>query len=640
MLLGVIVVVSVAVALAWVFYVPMFEAPDETVHFEYSAALYSGGGLVAPRDVSHMTLPAGRTIPYPTYLEGQSGVAVITEKPDVKAPAGYGSSTYYATVDSNLHSIETTSQLLDPPLLRYYPFGYYLLDAGAMGATSLFTNSPTSLFFAARSLSAGLLALSLLLTYLLLRRLGSGRALALTLTAVIGLFPMTTMLSASVQSDTLSFTLATAALLAALELRRHPYDLRWTAVLGVALGLLLVTKVHYFAIVGAAVLAMLVTQRIDMRDARRWPVQAGLLVVPSIVLEAVQVWTQWGSPPLIAAGQLGNVSDFRAALAGGPAAIAGYAGKIVTFTFLDHTFGREFGSFWGAFGWVDTPLVLGSPAVTAVVWLLIAGLSIALLGCTLVRFGQVGFRLLRVARRGRPTRALRMAFSNPVAISYFVLAVFLLSVEGYPGIQGRYYLPLLPGVFWVALKYAPRVLPGKFGPALFRMQVAGLVLYTAAGAIFAFPTLTARYYANGRDLVPVARETLAADPQPGRYQVTQVRLPEATLGVGRLQPDRIAVVGWAIDGTAASPAKTVFIDVDGQPFQEAVYGDDSPLAVSGLGTTRYSRCGFDAILDATTLALGSHQLTVRVVSADGLRLYAPGPPIEFQVRVSVGPGAT
>ncbi len=638
-LLGVIVVVSVTVALAWVFYVPMFEAPDETVHFEYSAALYSGGGLVAPRDVPRMTLPAGRTIPYPTYLEDQSGVAVITEKPDVKAPPGYGSDAYYSTVDFGVHPTETAQQLLDPPLLRYYPFGYYLLDAAAMGITSRFTNSPTSLYFAARALSAALLALSLVLTFLVLRRLGCGRALALTLTGVVGLFPMSTMMSASVQSDSLSFTLATLALLAALELRRRPHDLRWTAVLGMALGLLLVTKVHFFAIVGAAALAMLVTQRVDMRDSRRWPILALLLVAPSVALEAIQVWTQWGSPALITAGQLGNVSDFRSALGGGIATTVQYVGGLVGFTFLDHTFGREFGSFWGAFGWVDTPLVLGSPAVTAVVWLFIAGMSIGLFVCTVVRLGQVGYRLFRVARNGRTSRALRMAFSNPVAISYFLLGVFLLSVEGYPGIQGRYYFPLLPGVFWVALKYAPRALPGKFGPALFRMQAAGLVLYTVAGAIFAFPTLTARYYAHGRDLVPVARDVLAGDARTGRYEVTQLRLPEATLGVGRLEPDRVAVVGWAIDEPAAAPAKTVFIDVDGRPFQQAVYGDDSPLAASALGSMRYDRCGFDAILDTTRLTRGLHLLAVRVVSADGRRLYAPGPPIQFVVGASVGPGS-
>ena len=638
-LLGVIVVVSVAVALAWVFYVPMFEAPDETVHFEYSAALYSGGGLVAPRDVPHMTLPLGRVIPYPTYLEEQAGVAVITEKPDVKAPAGYGTIGYYSSVDSGVHPAETAQQLLDPPLLRYYPFGYYLLDAAVMGITSLFTGSPTSLFFAARALSAGLLAVSLVLTFLVLRRLGCRRTLALMLTGVVGLFPMSTMLSASVQSDSLSFTLATLALLAALELRRRSHDLRWMAVLGLALGLLLVTKVHFFAIVGAAALAMLVTQRIDMRDSRRWPTEALLLVAPSIALEAVQVWTQWGSPPLITPGQLGNVSDFRSALAGGLGASVQYVAGLVGFTFLDHTFGREFGSFWGAFGWVDTPLVLGSSSVTVIVWLLIAGMSIGLLACTLIRLGQVGYRLLRVARRGRASRALRIAFSNPVAISYFLLGVFLLSVEGYPGIQGRYYFPLLPGVFWVALKYAPRALPGKFGPALFRMQATGLVLYTVAGAIFAIPTLTARYYAHGRDLVPVARDVLAGDVRPGRYEVTQLRLPEATLGVGRLQPDRVAVIGWAIDEPAASPAKTVFVDVDGQPFQQAVYGDDSPLAVSALRSTRYERCGFDAILDTTRLTTGPHVLAVRVVSADGRRLYAAGPPIQFVVGASVGPGS-
>lgn len=638
-ILAAIVLVSCAVALAWVFYVPMFEAPDEAVHFEYSTALYSAGGLVAPRNVANMTVPAGRPIPYPTYLEDQSAVVVIAEKPDVKAPAGYGTSSYYTMVDSGVFASETDQQLLNPPLLRYYPFGYYLLDAAVMGTTALFTRSPVALFFAARTLSAALLAVSLLLTYMLLRRLRCGRSLALALTGVIGLFPMTTMLSSSVQSDSLSFTLSTLALLAALEVRRRPHNLRWMAVLGIALGLLLVTKVHYFAIVATAVTAMIVTQRLDTRDARLWPREAAVLVLPAIALESIQVWAQWGSPPLVATGQLGDLPDFRAALAGGPAGIAAYIAHLTSFTFLDHTFGREFSSFWGVFGWVDTPLVLGSPAITVAVWFLIAGFSIALLACTLTRLGQVGYRLIRVARRGHLRRALRIAFSNPVAISYFLLAAFLFSVEGYPGIQGRYYFALLPGVFWVALKYAPRALPGKFGPALFRMQVAGLVAYTVVGAIFAFPTLAARYYANGRALVPVARETLAADPQAGRYEVTRLRLPEASLGVGRLQPDRVAVVGWAVDDQASAPAKTVFIDVDGAPFQQAVYGDDSPLAVAAMGSTRYASCGFDAILDTTRLAPGPHQLTVRVVSADGRRLYAPGPPLEFVVGATVGPGS-
>jgi len=640
LVLGVILLVSSLVALAWVFYVPMFEAPDETVHFEYSAALYSAGGLIAPRDVAHIGVPARRPIPYPTYLEGQAAVAVIAEKPDVKAPAGYGGSAYYASVDGSVIAGETDQQLLSPPLLRYYPFGYYLLDAAVMGVTALFTKSPVALFFAARTLSAALLPISLVLTYMLLRRLRTARLLALALTGVIGLFPMTSMLSSSVQSDSLSFTLSTLTLLAALEVRRKSHDMRWITVLSFALGLLLVTKVHYFAIVAIAVAAMLVTQRIDARDARRWPLEAAVLVVPAIVLESIQVWTQWGSPPLIAATQLGDIPDYRSALAGGIPGIAGYIGRITSFTFLDHTFGREFTSFWGAFGWVDTPLVLGSPTVTVAAWFLIAGISIALLACTLVRLTQVAFRLVRVARRGRLRRALRIAFSNPVAMSFFLLAAFLFSVEGYPGIQGRYYFPLLPAVFWVALMYAPRALPGKFGPALFRIQAVGLVAYTIAGAVFAFPTLAARYYAHGRDLVPVARVTLTADAHAGRYAVTRLRLPEATLGVGRLQPDRVAVVGWAVDDQAAAPARTVFIDVDGLPYQQAVYGDDSPQAVAALGSPSYARCGFDAILDTTRLAPGAHELTVRVVSADGTRLYAPGPPLEFVVGASVGPGSS
>src|SRR6202521_1878762 len=283
-----VVVASAVVALAWVFFVPIFEAPDETVHFEYSTALYSAGGLVAPRDAARLTVPAGRTVPDPKYLEDQSAVAVIAEKPDVKAPAGYGSATYYDSVDRNLRPVETTAQLFDPPLLRYYPFGYYLLDAAVMGVTSLFTSSPVALFFAARSLSVALLALSLVFTYLILRRLRCGFALSLALTAVVGLFPMTSMVASSVQSDNLSFTLVAAALLSALELRTRLHHRAWTAILGLALGALLVTKLHYFAIVAVAVVAMLVTQRIDQKDARGWRLEVLLLVLPAVVLEAVQ----------------------------------------------------------------------------------------------------------------------------------------------------------------------------------------------------------------------------------------------------------------------------------------------------------------------------------------------------------------
>ena len=638
--LAALIAISVATAVAWIFVVPMLEAPDETVHFEYSTALYSAGGLVAPRDAARLAAPAGRTIPHPKALEDQAAVAVIAEKPDVKAAAGYGSAAYYASVDRAISQGEPTGQLLNPPLLRYYPFGYYLLDAAAMGLTSLFTTSPVALFFAARLLSAALLVPSLLFTFLLLRRLRCGLALSLALTAVIGLFPMTSMIASSVQADNLSFTLVVLALLAALELRGRPHHRGWIAVLGLALGALAVTKIHFFGIVAIATVAMIVSQRLHMRDSRGWLFELVVLAVPAIALESIQLWTQWGAPSLITPAQLGDVPDYRAALAGGPVAVAAYGLHIVTFTFLDNTFGREFGSFWGVFGWVDTPLVLGSPAITVIVWLLIAGMSIGLLGCTLVRLGQVAYRLARVARRGRWRGALRMAFSNPVANAYLLFCVFLFSVEGYPGVQGRYYFPLLPGVFWVALKYAPRALPGKFGPALFRMQVVGLVAYTIAGAFFAFPTLAARYYAHGRAVVAVSRDGLRQLSSPGRYAITRVRLPEASLGVGTLPTGRVGVVGWAIDDVAAAPAMTVFVDIDGVPFQEAVYGDDSPAAAAALGSDRYSRCGFDAILDTTHLAPGPHELTIRVVSADGGRLFAPGPPVEFQAGSPTPPASS
>src|ERR1700694_4552640 len=110
LMVAAVVLASAAVALAWVFFVPMLEAPDETVHFEYSTALYSAGGLVAPRDAARLTVPAGRTLPDPKYLEDQSAVAVIAEKPDVKAPAGYGSGAYSGSGGRNLERVGDTAQ--------------------------------------------------------------------------------------------------------------------------------------------------------------------------------------------------------------------------------------------------------------------------------------------------------------------------------------------------------------------------------------------------------------------------------------------------------------------------------------------------------------------------------------------------
>ena len=75
--------------------------------------------------------------------------------------------------------------------------------------------------------------------------------------------------------------------------------------------------------------------------------------------------------------------------------------------FLDYYAGMTHDSFWGLFGWVDTPLVIRGRNTTEAVQFIIQVFAWVILGLTLWRLEQVGSRLVRLSGRGR--RGLRAA---------------------------------------------------------------------------------------------------------------------------------------------------------------------------------------------------------------------------------------
>ncbi len=61
---AIVILLAGGLSTIWVFLVPMFQAPDEPVHFDYAASIYSAGRLITLDDGT----PDWIVSPYTKYL--------------------------------------------------------------------------------------------------------------------------------------------------------------------------------------------------------------------------------------------------------------------------------------------------------------------------------------------------------------------------------------------------------------------------------------------------------------------------------------------------------------------------------------------------------------------------------------------
>ena len=486
--LGLLVLGAMGLATVWVFLVPIFQSPDEHQHIDYSFGILEHGGLFTAESMEPGECPNYLVHPYTLYLMDRTNFWATIFHAEVKFPPDYGTAAYYRALDRDAPRGEELRVARPPSLTKIYPFGYYALLAAWMRLLEFFSGSLVVLFFGARMFSVLLLGCSLLFCYGTCRELRVNRLRSLVLTAMVGFFPLTTFIGSYVQPDNLSFTLVSSSLYLGLVVRRRLGSRMAVIALGVALGLLLVTKPHYYVAVLLPVAGMLAVElarpSVGRRVRLRTPV---LLALPSIATGAVHLWT---------IRRTNTYYNYTAA-----------HDDLVTFLVRgiynacsDFIFqGETHLSFWGVFGWLDAPLVIGGPGCDAVVKLLILAGTLAVLGLTLVRFERLASRLILVARRGRPGTALRLLLANPAVNSCFLFFVMMLAIyiktNNRFAAQGRNWLPLLLPIFFVTIEYAPRALSLQTTQRLLRATLAvGLLLYSTVGSYYALETIRARYY--------------------------------------------------------------------------------------------------------------------------------------------------
>ena len=484
---------------AWAFIVPIFQATDEAAHFDYAISILSSGNIVSTRGERTVWIAS----PYTRYLLGATDYFRIAFHSSMRAPRGYGTLAYYRRLDAAAPSLKDPAAPDGVSYIATAPFGFYVLEAVWMKAVALLTGSLVAVFFAARLLCVVLTLFGLYFNYRTALNIGIPPWIGVALIAAVGFFPLTTLVSSYVQPDNLAYALLSASLFFATQLRVSRRPLATTAALGVALGLMAVTKYHFFVSAAIPITLYVVARlRLERVAPQVAFVRLAALLVPAVALLAVQFALVSASHARSAgAGASGGLfGEFFGVLHNGVAAALAYLAANAVKAFTDFfVAGPNAATYWGALGLWDAPLIVVNAHVEYALRVAIAMASIAVTAIILYRLARNCSRLATIAARGRSARAALLATSDPVLLCYvlFVALMFALYVvtQNVYGAAGRQWYPYVFAAFFCTAWYAPRTFrrSRRHGPVV----VTALVLaYALVASGYATAAVLARYYGS------------------------------------------------------------------------------------------------------------------------------------------------
>jgi hypothetical protein len=434
--LGLVVAVFALVLGLWAVLVPPFQAPDEKAHFDTALHLAIGDAWVGPGDqrfLNAVQAAAGQA------AAGTDAVPAASRATVQELRAAHPGFDVGAVDQMTQHP--PTAYLLQAVVLRVVGFEHLRWDH-ALLALRLFD---------------ALVVLPLpVLAWAAVRRLTRSPRAAVVGAAAVLAVPELASIAASVTNDALTMTLGglvTAVLVLALTGDRRP---RVLLSLGIALGLLVITKGTGLPAVPVVALALLLGPGAPAWG-RRLVETAGVLLLAG----AVGGW--WWVRNLVRYGTL--QPDGYAAIRPPRSFPAGQGPDMLTF--VDVSWGTVIRTFWGSFG--VNAFAAMSP------WLLVP--------LTLLTVGTVA---VLAFRRGPARRAAVLLAVFPVLL---LAAQTVTSIHGYltttsvVGTQGRYLFPsvvaliVLSAVAWRRLPLgarAFRVLPAVLATGAVVLAAVGL----------------------------------------------------------------------------------------------------------------------------------------------------------------------
>jgi len=148
-------------------------------------------------------------------------------------------------------------------------------------------------------------------------------------------------------------------------------------------------------------------------------------------------------------------------------------------------------------------------------------------------------------------------------------------------------------------------------PDVLKERVHTLVKYNLN--VFSEPQLT------GSDLKPLSAGPLFyIEEVNGKRPPSQEPLSLQFEGVETLR-----IKGWAIDQNNGKAAGGVLLDIDGRLEVPALYGLDRPDIADFHKNNNYRFSGFEAAAGTSLVGPGQHDISIKVISADGKEYYTP-----------------
>lgn len=440
-----VLLVYMALAGAYTHYLPPSQAPDEHAHFEYVLFLASEGRL--PRfgvdEVGYESYQA------PLYYTLSAAVCKLAMESAAHAP------------DAVRTPLPTTDELLAHfPKSPLVPREQFDLALGAMAWARNLTDAQLAGWQAVRWFTVLLGALGIFLAYRIVFMVAPGRPwLAAMAAAAIACQPMYVHISASVGNDPPTVVaLGVAALLMLLILRDGPAPSR-VALLGLTLGLGMLTKDSANVAVPVAMLVLVLAV-----GKRREPEPSGSYLVDLGRWLAALNWRVLLARLGLMLGVAALVGGWwyvrNTILYGEPIHYPVNVDKQMPWDFyimypewlpraLGISLPMTFRNFWAGFGWTNIALPLG--------WYW------ALLGLCAVPVAGVGM-VIADRRAGRVAPSVFQ--TRAVWALGLILGLLAVAVTGHAlfiglggGSQGRYYFPALPSIALLAAIGLDRLLP-------------------------------------------------------------------------------------------------------------------------------------------------------------------------------------
>lgn len=405
---------AIFIILGWSFVIHPFEVPDEQSHYATTHFLVDQGRIPSYLDTKNLSLEEQEV----QYIFGimTDGTNKYSYHPEYRMEPVSGLVGKYEAEIQSLNTPENRSTYtihqaaIYPPLYYWITSGFYRTVSGGDIILRLFVS---------RLASVLMTSAMIVVAYQIGQEIFRKKTYAASLATMTLFFPMTTFIGAGVNSDNLHNLLFAGFIYLCLRYLRSGWDGRRSLLLGLVIGLDLITKPQAYIMLPIFALAFLLRFRIS--EWKLWFHHLPIVVVPILLIAGWQEFPKF----------FGGV---------------GYSASLISYGGMDNfvTYARGFVStlsremivwYWGIFKW--TTVLLPKPFW----WLANRILFLAI--------GSSAFHIIWNAAHRKFDWLDRVTLFAYGANVIYIGALFWFDWQFYQqygkslGMQARYYMPLL-----------------------------------------------------------------------------------------------------------------------------------------------------------------------------------------------------